>query len=387
MKLTVAEIVEMIDKGELLHDISTQRGFIYNDMETRINGKTVSKAGALINSILEKNIQLPALYFWHNTDTNTTHIHDGKQRVLSIYHFIKQNPIGVSTVIENNEFSSLHSLGPAGKKKLLNYTFDIVERTGTSAEEEESFYLINTNNVNLTDYECLDGMLYGNYLTGFEEAVNRNHKKMGNVSLVGRGEQAIHFLYAINGIDEILANGHKGEAFEKLKSLVKKFRNSTFNANEYKFDDVLAFYDTLVNKVKNLNIDKALWVATYVIEKKFDAKSIIKLYENAHSGDNDIKKWDIDTHKTFIDAFVDKGIELDGRRFFTDDAKSVMYSRSNHCSFISKNGVGCTETKYNNLEAHHIKPWSKGGRTTLDNGQLLCKLHHTEEHKSKKGGI
>jgi hypothetical protein len=376
MKLTVAELVEMLDKGELVHDMSTQRGFIYNDIETKINGKTITKAGAIINSIMEKNIQLPALYFWHNTDTNTTHIHDGKQRLLSIYYFIKQFPIGVTTVIGNHEFSSMGSLGPAGKKKLLNYTFDIVERTGNSVEEEESFFIINTSSVNLTEYECLRGMLYGEYLTGFEDAVNAVTRTLDNVSPVGRGEQAIHFLYAINGIDEILTNGHKNIALDKLKSLVRKFRNSKFNAEEYRLYDILSLYNNLVNKVKNFNISKALWVATYVIENNLNVKAIIKLYENAGNVDNDIKKWDIDTHKTFIDVFVDKGIELDARRFFTDDAKSIVYSRSSQCAFVGKNGVRCTETKYNNLEADHIKPWSKGGRTTLDNCQLLCKNHN-----------
>ena len=32
-------------------------------------------------------------------------------------------------------------------------------------------------------------------------------------------------------------------------------------------------------------------------------------------------------------------------------------------------------------DAHHITPWSNGGDTSLDNGVLLCRLHHTAIHQ------
>ncbi len=31
-------------------------------------------------------------------------------------------------------------------------------------------------------------------------------------------------------------------------------------------------------------------------------------------------------------------------------------------------------------DAHHIQPWSSGGHTSIDNGVLLCRLHHTAIH-------
>ena len=31
-------------------------------------------------------------------------------------------------------------------------------------------------------------------------------------------------------------------------------------------------------------------------------------------------------------------------------------------------------------DAHHITPWGSGGHTSLDNGVLLCRLHHTASH-------
>ena len=31
-------------------------------------------------------------------------------------------------------------------------------------------------------------------------------------------------------------------------------------------------------------------------------------------------------------------------------------------------------------EAHHLKPWSEGGRTNLDDGILYCSWHHHRAH-------
>jgi hypothetical protein len=60
MTLTLKEIFKMIDEKKLHYDISTQRGFIYNDQTLKIG---MTKAGLVINSILEKKFTLPAVYF------------------------------------------------------------------------------------------------------------------------------------------------------------------------------------------------------------------------------------------------------------------------------------------------------------------------------------
>jgi predicted restriction endonuclease len=31
-------------------------------------------------------------------------------------------------------------------------------------------------------------------------------------------------------------------------------------------------------------------------------------------------------------------------------------------------------------EAHHLRPWSAGGRTSVDDGVLLCGFHHHRAH-------
>ena len=78
MQKTVKEIIDMINRGELNYNQSTQRKFVYATIDVQLSsgGKT-TKAGSLINAILEEGIQLPAVYFWYNSDTNKLNILDG----------------------------------------------------------------------------------------------------------------------------------------------------------------------------------------------------------------------------------------------------------------------------------------------------------------------
>ena len=66
---------------------------------------------------------------------------------------------------------------------------------------------------------------------------------------------------------------------------------------------------------------------------------------------------------------IDWGIlELDKLRDFTESQRRQIFARDNHRC------VECgSEEK---LEADHILPWSKGGRTHIDNGQTLCEFHN-----------
>ena len=168
MQKTVKELIDMVNTDKLHYNQSTQRKFVYASIDAQLDCGKTTKSGSLIHAILEDNIQLPALYFWYNTDTRHLNIHDGKQRLLSLYYFINPTPGINFTTIRNGKAVNFAALSQADQDKLLNYTFDIVERAGTSEEEEKSFYLINTNSINLTSYECLSGMLHGTFLTEFE---------------------------------------------------------------------------------------------------------------------------------------------------------------------------------------------------------------------------
>ena len=379
MQKTVKEICDMIRMGELNYNQSTQRKFIYADMRAQLAGGCTTRAGSLLNSILEKNIQLPAVYFWKNTETGKLNIHDGKQRILSIYYFIyPTNIINISTIINGKQFT-YDGLTDEMKEKLLNYTFDVVYREGTSNQEEESFDLINSNAVPLTPYECLSGMFYGTWLREFETYVDTMSKNLDNVKTIGRGEQAYKLLLACFDLNDSKQSGGNDISNIRLKDALRPIRQNPFNARDYSFDKIIILFNDLSRVIKGIKEERALSIASYIIRKNYDINIIVDYYRECMRLANDIISWDMQTHKTFIDALVLDNLKLCPQRKFDKSIKDQLYERSGRCAHIDENGNRCEETSYSKLEIDHIIPWSKGGLTIIDNAQLLCKTHNTSK--------
>jgi len=54
--------------------------------------------------------------------------------------------------------------------------------------------------------------------------------------------------------------------------------------------------------------------------------------------------------------------------------RRALWARDKGCSFF-----GCTHTCF--VDAHHIRHWAKGGKTSLGNTMLLCSAHHRLVHE------
>lgn len=81
--------------------------------------------------------------------------------------------------------------------------------------------------------------------------------------------------------------------------------------------------------------------------------------------------------KEVVTNFLDQtpGLEiLDANRLFNTYEKIVIYQRGNGKCVVCNRDVSWAD-----FEADHIRPWSQGGKTTLDNAQLLCR----EDNRAK----
>ena len=57
-----------------------------------------------------------------------------------------------------------------------------------------------------------------------------------------------------------------------------------------------------------------------------------------------------------------------GIRAFSDSQKRTVYTQQGGiCACCGK------KYKYEEMEGDHIKPWSKGGKTEIENLQMLCR--------------
>lgn len=385
MQKTVRELLEMISKGELNTEHSTQRRFLYADEAHLLeSGEETTKAGAVINSILELGIQLPALYFFANTDTNTLNLHDGKQRLLSIYYFV--NPTincTVTTIINGRTYSNFNALDSDMQEQLMNYVFDIVERTGTTEQEEISFKLINKCGLPLTDYEVVRGMFYGPFLTQFETYIEAISRRLDNVRSIGRGMQAYNILLNLFQIPLDHTSLAKSRAFDLLKNRLRQVRNTSFNAADYKADTFLNKFNELmkITTKKLFKEERAMNIISYCIVNNYNIDKVIDSFRAAARSENDISSWDMQTLKTYIDVLIREDKALCPIRFFSKDIKDRLYQQYGRCQHVDEDGTQCNVSAYSALEVDHIVPWAEGGQTNITNAQLLCKSHNAAKGK------
>lgn len=373
MKKTVREIIYMIDNHLLHYDQSTQRNFIYMSMpQIKTEDGDITRAGNVIRSILQFDIQLPALYFW-DLGNGEYNIHDGKQRILSLYYFINPSPgLNVITRIKGRERSFI-GLSIIDQEKLLDYTFDIVIKSGTPEQEEQSFYLINTNSVPLTDYESLRGMFHGTWIYEFEQYIELKSTVIDRVKKIGRGEQAILFLF---NCFELLGDRI---ALTRIKINLRGIRNNSFDPHAFKMDEIIELYSDL-SKITSMSDERAIQVAGFIIRSGWDKNTILDYYRAIIKLPNDVKSWKFETHFVAISRLIQHGIKCDGKRFFSDDDKSIKYKINQLCAYPT-----CGESNYKDLEKDHIIAWSRGGRTDIDNLQLLCKTHNSSKGADDDG--
>lgn len=380
---TVRELMDMLRNGTLHTEQSTQRSFLYNNSHDQIIGNEyggkITRAGAVVNAIIERDISLPPLYFWKNTDTGELNVLDGKQRLLSIYYFIYPTKDVVVTTRINGYSTQYVSLTEEDKNKLLDYEFAIIAVSGDKTEEEKHFFAINKNGVPLTDYECIRGMYYGPFIYDFENYIENKRRVFDSIKEIGRGEQALKLLYKLFNLSIDKKSAAKSSSLNTLKDRLVPLRQNRFNPTEFNADEIIETFNDIMN-LKGINIseDIAFTIANYIVRHNYNSINIVNAYRICCAGINDISKWDIETHKIFIERLINDCMILDGKRFFSKEDKDNLYKKFHSCQ-----AIGCTEDRYNMLEVDHIKPWSDGGKTILDNAQLLCKHHNTSKGNRK----
>ena len=136
--------------------------------------------------------------------------------------------------------------------------------------------------------------------------------------------------------------------FDKLKSVVdnKKSIFRAYSRNTILDGKVVSSYEKPVDKEVKAQIRTVWGTGTRIDDYEF-----VKLHIDLNFNSTE---WGIHV--------------LDKLRDFTESQRKQIFARDNHKC------VECgSEEK---LEADHKLPWSKGGETTVDNGQTLCEYHN-----------
>lgn len=96
----------------------------------------------------------------------------------------------------------------------------------------------------------------------------------------------------------------------------------------------------------------------------------------AHLADHDLARMLCDTdiqvlvHHDGVPLWMSKPTRTANRH----QRRALQFRSGGGCEY-----PGCTQTRY--LDAHHVRYWSLGGATTIDNMVLLCSHHHRALHR------
>ena len=315
-----------------------QREFVYDD----------KKRNEVINTI-RKGFPLNVMYWVKNDDRYE--VLDGQQRTISFCQYIE------------GEFSindlTFQNLTIDEQKEILNYELNIYICEGTDREKLDWFKIINIAGEKLTDQELRNAAYTGEWLTDAKRHFSKSNCPAYNISNEYIKGSTLRQEYLETSLKWITDG-------KSVRSYMSKHKE------ELNCNDLWLYFQKVINWVKALFITyrremKGLpWGIYYnkYKEDNFDPRTLEDKIKNL------MEDWEVSNKKGIYEYVLSNGT-LEKKlniREFNQKQKREAYERQNGIC------VKCEETfSFEGMEGDHIIPWSRGGKTTNDNCQMLCK--------------
>jgi hypothetical protein len=321
-----------------------QREFIYKD----------AQRDAVIETV-KKNFPLNVMYWVKNND-NTYEVMDGQQRTISICEYVH----GKFSL----NFQYFHNLEKEEQEIILNYKLMIYFCEGDAKEKLDWFKTINIAGEKLTNQELRNAIYTGTWLSDAKKYFSKTNCPAYNIASSYMRGSTIRQDY----LETVIGWINNGNIEEYMSENQHKP-----NANE-----IWLYFQSVVNWVK------AVFPKYRKEMKGVDFGLLYNEFEHKELDSTEIERevtelmLDEDvTKKSGIYAYVltrnEKYLSI---RTFTEKQKREAYERQNGICVKCKKHFEIEE-----MEADHITPWSKGGKTTAENCQMLCK----QDNRVKSG--
>ena len=334
-----------------------QREFIYNENEQQ----------AVISTVL-KGYPLNVMYWVRRSEDAECpyEVMDGQQRTLSLCEYVD----GKFAYDFKNFFNQ-----PADIQKLiLDYPLTIYLCEGEPSEKLEWFKTINIAGKPLNEQEINNAVYAGPFVTDAKRHFSKSNcgaYRLGKDLVNGTPIRQEFLKKALEWMTE-----HETRE-GKPQSVVGYMAEHQHDPNA---NNLWTYFQNVLN-----------WTITNFDLKKF--KKIMKglnwalYYDKYHSTTLDTADLASRISKLILDSDVQKQMGIipyvltgDERhldlRCFPDDIKQAVWEKQHHiCPSCQK------EFDYEFMEGDHITPWREGGRTVIENCQMLCR-----ECNRRKGG-
>lgn len=373
-------------------------GFQYNEFEGRglygLDGRLTiqpeyqrhyiyggGKDADVIDSIL-KGYPLGLIYFnvsgQDEEGVDQLEVLDGQQRITSIGRFVSGR---FAIIDDQGREQTFGSLPKDAQDRILDTTLLVYECEGTETEIKDWFRTINIVGIPLNDQELRNAVYSGPFVTAAKAEFSNSRSPLlpkrqayvkGDPQRQGILQTALGWVAASKGqsIEHYMAD-HRGD--ENIDELVAYFNtvidwvSGVFPGEPYKQMQGLD-WGALYEEYHNQAYDPAR------MKERVDAlmddpavKNKRNIFEYLLGGAEDKRLLDV---RIFDDAIKRKAYKRQ-----TDAATDAGLSNCFDCAASG----GKRETilhAFKDMEADHVTAWSKGGESTLDNCQMLCRYHN-----------
>ena len=317
-----------------------QREFIYKDKQRDAVIETV-RQGFPLN-----------VMYWAVREDGTFEVIDGQQRTISICQYVA----GDFSYL----FKHFHNLQRDEQEQILEYELMVYVCDGTDSEKLKWFETINIAGEELTKQELRNAVYAGPWLADAKRYFSKNGclaQKIGADYLNG---SAIRQDYLETALSWIAAR--EGTTIEGYMAAHQDDPSAVHLWNYFRsvIDWVQAVFPKVRREMKGL--PWGLYFNEHESRTDLDPKKLESEIQRL-LGDEDV------TRKAGVYEYLLTGDErkLSIRAFDRRDALAAYERQGHRCAICGK------PFEFEDMHADHITAWSKGGHTTPDNCQMLCR--------------
>ncbi len=365
-------------------------GFVYNELEGKglfgLSGKLTiqpeyqrnyiyadeGREAGVIDSLL-KNYPIGLLYF-NKVGDDAYEVLDGQQRITSFGRFVT----GKFAIKDANGMQQYFSgLAQSLRDKIMNAPLLIYVCEGEEPEIKDWFRTINISGIELKQQEILNAVYSGPFVTLAKEEFSNSqnsHVQKWSSYVAGNVKR-----------QDFLACALKWVSHDTVERYMSAHRN------EHDISELKTYFGTVIDWVSSVFTD---------VESEMRGLEWGQLYETYHKQSYDPNKIHEEVQQLYSDPFVKdrRGIfkyilggETDTKllnvRVFDEATKRAVYARQtkvakaageSNCPLCAI-GYDANKSKIwqlADMDADHVAAWSKGGATSVENCQMLCKTHN-----------
>jgi hypothetical protein len=313
-----------------------QREFVYKDKQR----------DEVINTV-RKDFPLNVMY-WVKNEDNTFEVLDGQQRTISICEYVK----GTFSI----NYQYFHNLTTEEQEQILNYDLMVYFCEGNDKEKLDWFKTINIAGEKLFEQELRNAIYTGTWLTDAKRYFSNTSCPAYNIGSDYMKGSTIR--------QDYLETTIKWISNDNIEDYMSKNQHKP-NANE-----LWLFFNQVINWVQTVfrNYRKEM--------KGVDFGLLYNEYKDIEFNSDEIEEEvtklmqdeDVTKKSGIYPYIITRNEKYLSIRAFTDKQKREVYEK--------QKGI-CSECgehfELSQMEADHITPWHEGGKTIIENCQMLCK--------------